>query len=261
MTLRYSSIASGLIALGLIGLTPAMGGARADDAPPPGISADANAAMQQMSKTLSANDFSFQARTIRVYQDNYSQPLHIFHTLKVIARRPDRLAVHRTGDDGASELSYDGKMVTVFGAEQNKFARVAAPNTIETMLDDVSGRLNVDFPLADFVADDPGKSFLSGVTSGRELAPVTIDGKPARHLFFSQTGGIELEVWLDKTEQAAPERLVVTYRLMPGQPSFIAEFSDWNFSAHSSDSDFAFQPPAGAKQVELQEATEKQGTK
>ena len=101
--------------------------------------------------------------------------------------------------------------------------------------------------------------FLSSVTSGRELDPVTIDGKPARHLFFSQAGGIELEVWLDKTEQAVPERLIVTYRLMPGQPSFIAEFSDWNLSAHPADAEFVFQPPAGAKQVELQATTTKEG--
>jgi hypothetical protein len=31
-----------------------------------------------MSKTLSANEFSFQARTIRVYQDDQGQPLHFF---------------------------------------------------------------------------------------------------------------------------------------------------------------------------------------
>jgi hypothetical protein len=44
---------------------------------------------------------------------------------------------------------------------------------------------------------------------------------------------------------------MVTYRLLPGQPSFIAEFSDWSFSAHPADAEFVFQPPAGATQVEL----------
>ncbi len=254
MTLRHTSTAVGLIALGAIWLTPAIQAAKAADAPPPGISADATAAIQQMSKTLSAKDVSFQARTIRAYMDDYGQPLHIFHTVKVMVQQPDKLVAHRTGDDGASDLFYDGKTATVFGAKENKYARVDAPNKIEAMLDEVSDRLNVDFPFADFVDANAEKSFLSGVTSGRELDPVTIDGKPARHLFFSQTGGIDLEIWLDKTEQATPERLVVTYRLMPGQPSFVAEFSDWNFSAHPSDSDFVFQPPAGAKQVELQAA-------
>jgi hypothetical protein len=43
----------------------------------------------------------------------------------------------------------------------------------------------------------------------------------------------------------------VTYCLLPGQPSFIAELSDWNFSVHPADAEFVFQPPAGATQVEL----------
>jgi hypothetical protein len=168
--------------------------------------------------------------------------------------------VHRTGDDGATDLYYDGKTVTLFGGNANKYARVDAPNKIEAMFDEVSDRLNVDFPLADFVDVNPGKKLLSDVTSGRELDPVTIDGKPARHLFFSQAGGIDLEVWLDKTEQATPQRLIVTYRLLPGQPSFIAQLSDWSFSAHPADAEFVFQPPAGATQVELQ-ALEKKGNK
>ncbi len=50
-----------------------------------------------MSKTLSANDMSFKARTIGVYQDDAGQPLHIFQTT-LVTHRPDRLAVHLTGD-------------------------------------------------------------------------------------------------------------------------------------------------------------------
>jgi hypothetical protein len=80
---------------------------------------------------------------------------------------------------------------------------------------------------------------------------VTIEGSPYLHLFFSQPPGIELELWLAKNEQSLPRRLIVTYRDLPGQPNFIAEFSDWNLNAHPADADFAFQPPAGAQQVQL----------
>ncbi len=259
MRSRCTNAAVGLLACGLLGLLSA---ARADEpakSTPPGISAEASAAIQQMGKTLSANEFSFQAQTIRVYEDEDGQPLHIFHNIKVMVHRPDRLAVKVTGDDGANDLLYDGKKVTIFGAGRNKYATIDAPNTIQATLDEVSDRLGVDFPLADFLDSDPAKSFLSGVTSGRELNTVTIDGKPHRHLFFQQSGGVDLEVWLDKTEQALPRQLIVTYRLMPGQPSFVAEFSDWNFSAHPSDADFAFQPPAGAQEVDLKKAATQTG--
>ena len=184
---------------------------------------------------------------------------HIFHAMKVVVHRPDRLAVRVTGDDGTHDLFYDGKTAAIFGATANKYAQIAAPNSIEAMLADVSDRLQIDFPLADLVDKDPGKAFLSGVTSGREVDTVNIDGKPFRHLFFSQAGGIELEIWLDKSEQAVPRRLIVTYRLLPGQPNFIAEFSDWNFSAVPSDAELVFQPPAGAKKVELQAGNSREG--
>ena len=167
--------------------------------------------------------------------------------MNVVVRRPDRFAVHRTGDDGTNDLVYDGKTVAIFAESANKYVQIAAPNNIEAMLEEVADRLKADFPLADFVDPDPGKSFLSDVTSGREVNTVTIDGKPYRHLFFSQVGGIELELWLDKTEQALPRRLIVTYRLLPGQPNFIAEFSDWNFSAHPSDAELSFNRWLGRK--------------
>jgi hypothetical protein len=263
MKQSFGKTAAGSLACGVVALisvlVPTARAADPTKSVTPGISAEASTAIQQMGKTLSANEFSFQARTIRAYQSEDGQPLHIFHTVKVVVHRPDRLAVHRTGDDGENDLFYDGKTVAVFGANANKYAQIAAPNNIEAMLDEVADRLKVDFPLADFVDADPGKSFLSGVTSGREVNTVTIDGKPYRHLFLSQEGGIELELWLDKTEQALPRRLIVTYRLMPGQPESVVEFSDWNFSAHPSDADFVFKPPAGATKVELQAAAPGQG--
>jgi hypothetical protein len=80
---------------------------------------------------------------------------------------------------------------------------------------------------------------------------VSIDGVPCLHMFFSQPPGIELELWLQKTDQAVPRRLIVTYRSLPGAPSFVATFSNWNFSVHPTDADFVFQPPAGAVRIAL----------
>jgi hypothetical protein len=45
--------------------------------------------------------------------------------------------------------------------------------------------------------------------------------------------------------------LIATYRLLPGQPEFIAEFANWDAAVHPSDSEFTFQPPAGATKIEL----------
>jgi hypothetical protein len=250
---RHILVFGGLLAGGIISFAPlALPAAEPAKQAKPAISEEASTALARMGQTLSAEQFSFQAQTIRVYATPNGEPLHIFHTMKVTVHRPNRLFAEVSGDDGSSKLFFDGKTATVYSAAQNKYASIAVPEgTIEGMLKEAVGRLGVDFPLADFLGEAPGKAFLTGVTDGRVVNTVSIDGAPYDHLFFFQPPGIELELWLSKSEQSLPRRLIVTYRSLPGQPNFIAQFSDWNFNIHPADADFAFQPPAGVTQVEL----------
>ena len=256
MKLRHIALVAELLGGGIIGFVPVtLPAAEAAKQAQPAISAEASAALQRMGQTLRAEQLSFQARTIRVYAETNGEPLHIFHTLKVTMHRPNRLLAEVSGDDGSNKLIFDGKTAIIYSAAQNKYASIPVPEgTIAGMLKEAVGRLGVDFPLADFLSDEPGKAFLTGVTTGRVVNTVTIDGAPYDHLFFLQPPGIELELWLSKNEQSLPRRLIVTYRSLPGQPNFIAEFSDWNFNINPPDSDFAFQPPAGAEQVALKPA-------
>jgi hypothetical protein len=248
------ALTGGLLAiLGFLPVT--VPGACAADAAKPSISEEAARDLLRMGQTLRAEELSFEAHTIRVYAEPNGEPLHIFHTMKVTVHRPNRLLVEVTGDDGSTNLAFDGKTAIVYSATANKYASVPVPEgTVEGMMKEAVGRLGVDFPLADFLSEAPNKAFLTGGTSGRLVDTVTIDGAPYDHLFFSQPPGIELELWLSKNEQSLPRRLIVTYRTLPGQPNFIAEFSDWNFNIHPADTEFAFQPPAGAEQVALKPA-------
>jgi hypothetical protein len=251
--LRHFTVFGVLLTATIIGFIPiTVLAAGAPKEAKPAISEEAAGDLLRMGQTLRADEFSFEAKTIRVYADQNGQPLHIFHILKVTVHRPNRLLAEVTGDDGSRKLAFDGKTAFVYSAAQNKYASIPVPEgTIEGMLKEAVGRLGVDFPLADFLSEAPNKAFLTGVTSGRVVNTVTIDGAPYDHLFFSQPPGIELELWLSKNEQSWPRRLIVTYRSLPGQPNFIAEFSDWNFNIHPADTDFTFQPPAGAEQVAL----------
>ena len=59
---------------------------------------------------------------------------------------------------------------------------------------------------------------------------------------------------VEKNDAAIPHRLIVTYRMVPGAPNFIAEFANWNATVHPSQAEFTFQPPADAKKIELGQA-------
>jgi hypothetical protein len=256
--LRYAFVLEALFAgctIGVLPLTvPVLHAATQQKKPV--LSEEASAALMRMGQTLrGAEQFSFQARTIRVYADANGQPLHIFHTLKVVVHRPNRMLADVSGDDGSSKLVFDGKTATIYSAAQKKYASIPVPDgTIEAAMKEAMGRLGVDFPLSDFLSEAADKAFLTGVTSGRVVDTVTIDSSPYLHLFFSQPPGIELELWLAKDNQSLPRRLIVTYRDLPGQPNFIAEFSDWNLDIHPADAEFTFQPPPDAEQIQLKPA-------
>ena len=220
----------------------------------PAISEEAATAVARMGQTLSSREFSFTARTIRTYLDESGQPLHIVHSMNVIVRRPDRLAAYVSGDDGAHDMFYDGKSVTVFSPASNEYAAINAPADIASALDEAQNKLSVDFPLAEFFTEAPDQTLMHGVIAGWQVGTAKIDGVECQHLFFSQRGGIEVELWVERNSGAVPHRLIVTYRLLPSQPSFIAEFTDWDSRVHRPESTFVFQPPVTAKKLELNTA-------
>jgi hypothetical protein len=74
--------------------------------------------------------YSFQVHTIREYVDANGQPLHIFHTINVLVRRPDRLAITAAGDDVITRIAYDGKNLTMYSHETNKYFSNAVSGTL-----------------------------------------------------------------------------------------------------------------------------------
>jgi hypothetical protein len=251
-TLRSVAVAAGLLASAAIGtMSVAVPPARAADPPAALTSDEAKAALARMSKTLTENQFSFRSHTVRAYVGANGELLHVAHTIKAVVRRPDHLLVDASGDDGSTKMIYDGKTLVMYSVGQKQFAQVPVSGPIQQMLDVAESRMGADFPLADFLTDNPEKSVLAGITSGGQVGTATIDGVPCRHFFFIQSPDLELELWLEDNDRSLPRRVFITYRSLPGHPTFLAELSDWDFSVHPTDADFAFQPPAGVTQVEL----------
>src|SRR5215472_3239229 len=171
---------------GLMAMLPAPSSvARADDTKAaPGVGNDAIVALNRMSKTLQAKQFSFVARTFRAYAGPNGELLHIAHTIKTVVNRPDKIAVDVTGDDGSSQLLFDGKNLVAYIVAAKKYASTPVAGDIDKALDVAEERAGIDFPLADLLANDPGESMLAGVTSGGQVGTATIDGVACRHYFF-----------------------------------------------------------------------------
>ena len=168
----------------------------------PVISQGASVAMIQMAQTLRSTHFSFRARTLRVYVGTGGRFLHIGHALKVVVRRPDRLRTTIDGDDGVPAVLrwQDARAVS---PGQEGIRQRPVPDTIEGMFKEATNRMGFDFPLADFLSPAPNKAIFAGVTDGRVVKDVTIDGVLSHHLTLFQPPGLELEIWLTKKAIAA----------------------------------------------------------
>lgn len=246
-------LAAGGLAAGLYGVLHVNVFAQQTQTPAPHsqLSSEILQPLQRMGETLRASDFSFQVRTIRAVGEEKGDA-HIFHTMKVLVHRPDRVRIDVNGDDGQTVLAFDGKEATLYTSIKNVFTKIPVPEgTLQGMLGELVGRLDVDLPLADFLAENPHSAFLSGVENGRLINTITIGDKLYDHFLLVQPPGIQLELWLAKEPPVVPKRLIVTYTHLPGSPSFIALFSDWNFNVRPSPIDFKYDVPADATQVEL----------
>jgi hypothetical protein len=249
--LRHASIAAGLLAGATIGMSTAVAPARAENPQPAGISEETSAVLARMSKTLMSPQFSFRSWTMRAYVGPNGELLHIAFDTKTVVRRPDRLMADVTADNGSTKIFYDGKALVAYNPDEKKYSSIPVAGKIDEMVDAAEKRLGADFPLADLLTENPEKSILSGVTSGGQVGVAMIDGVKCRHFFFNEAPDLDLELWVEDNDRSLLRRVFVTYRSLPGHPTFTAELSDWDFSIHPADADFAFNPPAGVTKVDV----------
>ena len=119
-SIRRGVVLAGLLAAVCVGaMVPAFGASPAK----PVISEEASAALLQMGQALLSKQYSFQARTLQVYPDAGGRFLHIGHNFKVVARRPDRLRVEMDGDDGTTQIFYDGKTLVLYAPARKEIGR------------------------------------------------------------------------------------------------------------------------------------------
>jgi hypothetical protein len=78
-----------------------------------------------------------------------------------------------------------------------------------------------------------------------------VDGRSCHTLDFVERD-IDWQIWIDAGPQLTPCKLVITYKAMPTQPQFIAEFTDWDFAPRIAAPVFAPTLPAGTQKIPFQ---------
>jgi hypothetical protein len=232
--------------------TPSGAAAPESTAPAPVVSTQVDDLLKQMADYIgSAEQFTFHADIIFDHVLPSGQKLQFSATEDVALQRPGRLYVEWSGDLGDRQFWYDGKSVTLYDPATPFYASEAAPPAIDSMLGGLIPRLNFSPPLADFLYKDPYQSVRGNIQYGFYLGLNDVDGRSCHTLAFVEKD-IDWQIWIDAGPQLTPCKLVITYKAMPAQPQFIADFTDWDFAPRIAAPVFTPTLPAGTQKIPFQ---------
>jgi len=214
------------------------------------IEARADDILRAMGDYLSsAEEFRFQAS---VTYDEFLglQMVQYGGEADITVRRPGRLRVEYSGDERQNSVVYDGEAMTLFHAGKNLYATIEVDSGIDDAVDRVFELSGFSVPVADLVYADPYAVLVESAETGLVVGRHAVDGTPCHHLAFSQEA-LDWQIWIEDGPRPVPRKLVITYKNEPGSPQYVARLSGWDFHPQVADGFFAFEPPAGADQVEF----------
>jgi len=168
----------------------------------------------------------------------------------VALRRPDRLASDVSGDALNRSVWYDGKTITALNREQNVYAALAVPATIDGALDAALERSGMVIPVADFLYADVHARLMGSVERGVYVGIHEAAGVPCHHLSFEQPT-LDWQLWIDAGPDPLPRKLLIVYKAEEGVPQYAVTIRKWNLKAVLPEGLFHFAAPPGATRVEI----------
>src|SRR5512144_947569 len=169
---------------------------------------------------------------------------------RVAMRRPDRLVGDASGDALNRSFWYDGRTFSALDKEQNVWASGTVPPTIDEALDWVFDKTGTVLPVADFIYADVYSHLMSSVQRGVYLGIHDVSGVPCHHLSFEQAT-IDWQLWIDAGAEPLPRKLVIAYKTEDEVPQYAVTIRKWRLDAKVPDELFHFEPPEGARRVEI----------
>jgi hypothetical protein len=220
-------------------------------AQPAGIAPEAQQLLKASTDFLAKQQqFSADTRNTLEIVLKSGQKIEFNHTARQSVQRPNKLRAERSGDLVNQVFVYDGKTLTLLSQQDKAYAQVAAPDTLEAMLDFARAKLDIFAPAGDLLYKNAYDILMDGVTDGLVVGKAVIEGVRCDQLAF-RAPQVDLQIWIQEGAQPLPRRFVITTRDLPNAPQFAVTVTHWNLKPSFNAQTFNFTPPAGAKKVDF----------
>jgi len=179
---------------------------------------------------------------------------------RILLQRPDRFRVEAERSDGdRGVILFDGRVITAFRVEDNVYARVEKPGTVDDAIVYMVRDLQMTLPMARMFLTGFPQELESQITMIRYVEKNFLFDVPTDHLAV-RSAEVDLQLWVAQGDQPLPRRVVLTYKNAPGRPQFRADLSDWDLSPKLAADSFVFTPPVGAEQIPLLAPVRRKGS-
>lgn len=218
----------------------------------PAIDPKAEQSLQQMANFLKQQQsFSFQADITLDEVHSSGQKIQYAAKADFVVLRPNHLRADYQGDRRQVNFFYDGKNFTMQEINKNLYGTIAAPSTIDTLIDQLEDRYDLNLPMGDLISTDTYEAVRGQLTSGSFIGLSSINDVSCNHLAFTAEN-IDWQIWIKAEGQPVPCKLIITYKNEAQSPQYTAILSNWDFSLRSpNDPGFSFTPPSDAVKIEL----------
>jgi hypothetical protein len=220
-------------------------------AQPAGIDPQAEKLLKASTAFLASQKrFSVDTRnTIEVVLTS-GQKLQFGNASTAWVQRPNRLRAERKGDLVDQLFLYDGKSLTLYNPGQKYYATVAAPGTLDQMLDFARTSLDIIAPGSDLLYANAYQILMDNVTSGFVVGKGVVEGARCDHLAF-RGAGVDWQIWIQEGAQPLPRKWVITSTDIAGSPQFEVVMTKWNLAPQFGEKTFSFTPGKDAMKVDF----------
>lgn len=169
---------------------------------------------------------------------------------QLTVKRPNQLKADYMGDERNRIVYYDGKTFTILDKKLNLFATSPAPATIDAAIATIAEKQDIIIPLSDLLVSDPCQKIIPNIKNSIYVGFNMVNRVPSYHFLFAGKEN-DFQLWISDDPEPVLQKVVITYRDLPGAPQYTAILSNWNFNPQISDNTFRFVPTVGAGKIEF----------
>lgn len=190
---------------------------------------------------------------IEVITDNL-QKIQFTSSGQMLLNRPDKARVSRVGGYADVEMVFDGKTLTVFGKNLNKYAQLDAAGSVDQLVNRLRNEFGMAIPGADLMLSRAYDELMGDVIDAKDIGRGVIDGHECDHLAF-RDHDVDWQIWIEAGSTPIPRKYVITSKEVTGAPQYTLRIKDWKPDVQVPPDAFTFMPPAGSQKVEISALT------